>query len=267
MSENIKAVFFDIDGTLRSFKTKKVSKKTIEALKKLQDKGIKIFISTGRAPLSIDLIEDLKKIDFDGYVTITGQYCYDKFGKVIYEKFLERSEIENFIPYAKKNNIACAFVELGRYYFNLKNSLVDRLQKEIGASDKHFSKILPIEEALDNKIYQFNTFTTLEEELEILKLMPNSKSARWLDYCNDIIPKDGGKDNGIKNVIAHYNIKQSETMSFGDGGNDIDMLKFTHIGVAMGNAKDDVKKEADFVTKSVDDEGIEYALKHFGLID
>ena len=56
-------------------------------------------------------------------------------------------------------------------------------------------------------------------------------------------------------------------MAFGDGENDIDMLKFAGIGVAMGNSSDIVKAAADYVTDTIDNDGIEKALRHFGLID
>lgn len=67
-------------------------------------------------------------------------------------------------------------------------------------------------------------------------------------------------------MIAHFGLKLEETMSFGDGGNDISMLRHAAIGVAMGNAKDDVKQMADYITASVDEDGIAKALKHFGVI-
>ena len=67
--------------------------------------------------------------------------------------------------------------------------------------------------------------------------------------------------SGIKEYLKKNNIKKSETMAFGDGENDIDMLEFVQIGIAMGNASDNVKKYADFVTDSVDEDGIEKALE------
>jgi hydroxymethylpyrimidine pyrophosphatase-like HAD family hydrolase len=83
----------------------------------------------------------------------------------------------------------------------------------------------------------------------------------------DVNPGGISKQTGIENFCKHFDIDVSETMSFGDGGNDISMLKFTKIGIAMGNANDSVKEVADYVTEDVDNHGIEKALIHFGLLD
>ncbi|MFR1042121.1 MAG: HAD hydrolase family protein, partial [Faecalibacillus intestinalis] len=67
--------------------------------------------------------------------------------------------------------------------------------------------------------------------------------------------------------LEYYGLDLKDTMAFGDGGNDMQMLKHVNTAIAMGNAGDELKSIADFVTKDVDDEGIAYALKHYGLID
>ena len=122
------------------------------------------------------------------------------------------------------------------------------------------------ERALNEKVYQLNVFVSEEEEGDFMQLMPNSKTARWTSHFTDIIPKDGGKNKGIDAIINHFGIKLEETMAFGDGGNDIDMLKHAGIGIAMENARDDVKEIADFITTSVDDDGITNALKHYNVL-
>ena len=71
---------------------------------------------------------------------------------------------------------------------------------------------------------------------------------------------------GIDKIIEHYGISLHETMAFGDGGNDMAMLRHAGIGVAMGNAGDEVKEAADYVTDSVDDDGVMNALRHFDVI-
>ena len=82
----------------------------------------------------------------------------------------------------------------------------------------------------------------------------------------DITSKGNTKQKGIDEIIRYFNIQLDETMAIGDGGNDISMLRHAAVGVAMGNASDEVKSVANYVTTSVDEDGIENALKHFNLI-
>lgn len=72
---------------------------------------------------------------------------------------------------------------------------------------------------------------------------------------------------GILTYLEKTGIEKDEIMAFGDAENDIDMLEYAGIGIAMGNGGEDVKAAADFVTRDIDDDGIAYALQHFGLID
>lgn len=263
----IKAIFFDIDGTLRSFKTKTIPENTKKTLRALREKGIKLFIATGRAPFHITFLKDLIDFEFDGYVTINGQYCYLSTGEVLNNQVLPKDDIENVLPYFKENNIACDFALLDGAFMNLKNSRVKWLEDELGDHERFIVLEEAYEKALNEKIYQLNVFVTEEEEVAFLEYMPNSKSARWTSAFTDVIPSDGGKDKGIDAIANHLDIKVEEIMAFGDGGNDIDMLKHVGVGVAMGNARDDVKEIADFVTADVDDDGITYALKHFRVLE
>ena len=76
----------------------------------------------------------------------------------------------------------------------------------------------------------------------------------------------GGKPVGVGKMLERFGLKREESMAFGDGGNDIDMLRYAGVGVAMDNAGDDVKAAADYVTAGVDEDGVERALRHFGVI-
>ena len=107
---------------------------------------------------------------------------------------------------------------------------------------------------------------------------PDSKqivfaSAREGGYDLYIMSRDGGtpaqgctKQQGIDEMIRHFGISLDETMSFGDGGNDIPMIQHAAIGVAMGNALDSVKAVADYITDTVDNDGVAKALRHYGVI-
>ena len=96
-------------------------------------------------------------------------------------------------------------------------------------------------------------------------VLKNCDAHRWHPDFADIISKGNSKSTGIDAMLAHYGIKLDESMAFGDGGNDISMLKHAGIGVAMGNASEEVKKSADFVTASVDEDGVALMLKRMGL--
>lgn len=89
---------------------------------------------------------------------------------------------------------------------------------------------------------------------------------RWHPAFVDVTAKGNTKQNGIDQIIRHFGIKLEETMVFGDGGNDISMLRHAGIGVAMGNANDDVKAASNYTTTSVDEDGIANALKYFGIV-
>ena len=263
---NIKAIFFDIDGTIRSFKTKTIPENTANTLRKLKEKGIKIFIATGRAPFHTTFLNDLLDFKFDGYITINGQYCYLESGEVLNDKILSKDDIKNVLPYFKENNIACDFALLDGAFMNLKNPRVKWLEDELGDPERFKEDPSAYDKAVSEKIYQLNVFVSEEEEAGFLAHMPNSKAARWTTHFTDVIPKDGGKNTGIDAIISHFGIKLEETMAFGDGGNDIDMLKHAGIGIAMGNAGDNVKEIADYITTSVDDDGITHALKYFNVL-
>jgi Cof subfamily protein (haloacid dehalogenase superfamily) len=117
----------------------------------------------------------------------------------------------------------------------------------------------------DHDVFQILLYLT-DEELAALPPLSHVTTTKWHDGGIDMIPAGGGKGIGIQKVLEHYGISKKETIAFGDGANDVDMFQVVEIAVAMGNACDAVKAEADYVTTDVDDDGIYNALKHFALI-
>lgn len=97
-------------------------------------------------------------------------------------------------------------------------------------------------------------------------VLEHCEATRWTSLFADVVPAGGSKRVGMEKMLEYFGISREQTMAFGDGGNDIPMLEFAGIGVAMGNAAEEVARSADFVTRSVDENGIEYALEHFGLL-
>ena len=95
--------------------------------------------------------------------------------------------------------------------------------------------------------------------------MPHCVSGRWHPEFTDITAREADKGKGIQAIARYKGFDPARTIAFGDGGNDLSMILQAGIGVAMGNATPQLKQHADYITTSVDDDGILNALKHFKL--
>lgn len=116
----VKAIFFDIDGTLVSFKNHQIPKSTFDALYKLKEKGIKLFIATGRGKDGLDVLNDFP---FDGYITLNGQYCYTN-NQIIYSNTIKKEDLQALLDYLKDHQVPCGFTEENTKYFNYRESVL-----------------------------------------------------------------------------------------------------------------------------------------------
>lgn len=258
----IKAIFFDVDGTLISKNNPHISQNVITALKQLKEKGIKLFIASGRHYLELDELGINDQFVFDGYLTLNGGYCFnDK--EIIYKHPIDGEDVKRIVNYTSEYALACSFVEGNDLYINLINDLVIKAQAAINTS---LPPIKDISRALKNDVYQIDPFVSEEEIKQIVALTKFCKYTQWHDGAYDIIPSQGGKQDGIRAIAEYYDIDIKETMAFGDGHNDIEMLKFVGIGVCMENGHKDTKACSDYITDSVDNDGIVSALQNFNLL-
>ena len=237
---------------------------TIEALKAVHAKGHKIFISTGRPKAIINNLGAIQSLGIiDGYITMNGAYCFVG-DKVIYKSAIPHDEVIALGEICRENNYPCIFVAEHDIAVCQPNKLVSDIFYDYLHVDEIPLKTL--EEATSKDIFQITPFITQEQEDEITHLIPNCESGRWYYAFADITAKGNTKQKGIDEIINYFGLKLEDTYAFGDGGNDISMLKHAAVGVAMGNAKDEIKAVANYVTTSVDEDGIKNALEHFNLI-
>ena len=250
----IKAIFFDIDGTLVPFGWDHMPESTMESLKRMKEKGIKLFVATGRPINTTGHVQ--KMFDFDGYVTANGQYCVNQHG-IIHEQYIPKESLLTLIPYLNEHKIPVVFASLERSYINEFN----HKEYDVGWPT------VDLYDIVDEKIVQIMAYIPESQDDEFLSHLPGCKTARWTPDFADVIPSTGGKEMGIQHVIDYYGISLDETMCFGDGGNDITMLKYVPKSVAMGNANEKVKASASYVTKDVTEDGIYAALQYFKVLD
>lgn len=256
----IKAVFFDIDGTLVSFKTHRMPDSTLRALDALRRRGIKAFIATGRHELLIDNVDTSL---FDGIVSLNGQ-CVRLGGEVVYTHAIPAADTRAAVRYAEETGVATIFEGVD---FIRINRVTDRAREGAALINLHFPEPAGIADIPDYPILQLILFGNREQEEALLRGMPSCEATRWTHLLCDIIPRGGGKDVGIGKVLERYGFSREECMAFGDGDNDISMLRYAGIGVAMGNADAAVKAAADYVTTGVDRSGVARALRRFGVIE
>lgn len=256
----IKAVFFDVDGTLLSHELGMVPESTKKALMQLRRQGIKIFMATGRHTTEFfDL--PLEGLEFDGYIILNGQICLDQDGEVLDQRAIHSEDVKKLLWEFEKKEVPVMIIEKDRMYINKVNDRVRTAQQEISTSIPNIGKYQ------GDVISQFVIYLGEDEAKELLKSLSHCKMSRWNSYGFDIIPKEGGKVSGIEKILEHYGFGREEIMAFGDGENDMEMLKYAGIGVAMGNAEDEVKQCADYVTIGVSEDGVQKALCHFHLLE
>lgn len=255
----IKIVFFDIDGTLFKLHTNEMSPKTLETLQRLRENGIMICIATGRSPMGLPKFEG---IEFDAYLTYNGSYCYAE-DTTIFSNSIPKEDVQQILFNAEKMKKPVTVALKSQM---ASNGLDADLKSYMAVENLTLEVTEDFEEKVEDEVYQVMLACCPEEYGQILENVNNAKIATWWDRAVDIIPANGGKGMGIENVLAYYGYDKSEALAFGDGNNDIEMLQTVGTGVAMGNASADLKAVADDICGDVAEDGIYHYCMQKGLI-
>jgi len=261
----IKALFFDLDGTLLT-STGRISEKTKEALKACSKIGIKTFTATGRAPLllkMLDLDADEQEIIKDGGVFYNGG-CVRLNDTSIYtflsDEIVMRC-IEAIMPYKEVNVLVQMENENHSFRYGLKDEEYTGWgveKNELVIFEKcNFTRVVKIGLYLPNCL--------LQEVIDKLQALLGTEVNVYIYSGNnykliDVVDRKANKMLGIKRTAQIYGWNDDEIAVFGDDYNDIEMLKGFKYSFAMGNACDEVKSYANHVTLSNDKEGIYHAL-------
>ena len=258
----VKAIFFDFDGTFFSHKSGEISASTRTALAELRKRNIRSVLATGRHMLEMEELP-VNDLSFDGYITLNGQLCLDEKKKLFLGKTIEGAEKEYLLHLFHEKKIPVMFIEENRMYINFVNEVVEKVQADI------LTEIPEAGAYTGNDIYMAVAYGILDGDIQKEKLekqLGGCKITRWHTQALDIISSSGGKIAGIQEYLNKNNFTWDEVMAFGDAENDLEMLQSAKVGVAMGNAAENVKAHADYVTDDVDSGGIEKALRYYKII-
>lgn len=257
----IKAIFLDVDGTILSFSTHQIPVSAQRALSQLHDKGYKIIIATGRS--AGDLTE-ISNVPYHGVVGLNGAECTLRNGEVVARHSIPIDLFRKSLELSKEYDFAVAVEGEDGIYVDKLTPRVVEMSRMV---DHPLPQVRNLNEVFKEGISsQLCFFFDKEIEQKVMVHLPGLAATRWCDVFADINVAGVDKAVGIRSFADYLGIELSETMALGDGGNDIPMLRAAGIGVAMGNASDEVKSYADYVTDHIDNDGLCKVFKHFGLI-
>ena len=223
----IRAIFFDIDGTLLDSATGKVPPSTLACLRALQRKGVRLWVATGRFPAMTTFLRDI--FPFDGVITLNGQLATDKDGQVLHRMAHEPENIRALVELVRQDPepFPCLIIE-EEQCFSLRESPV--IQEHFAWAGLPAPEAYHLSRLEEHPVLQFLAYITPQEYGRLAPLRHIEITGSGHSIA-DIIPLGGGKEVGIAAVAQRFGWKREEIMVFGDGPNDAKMLAWAGTGV------------------------------------
>lgn len=259
MQTKARIVFFDIDGTLIDFAVKKISEKMLETLVRLKEKGIVLCLATGRSPMALPRFDE---VEFDVFLTYNGSYCFNS-AEMIFSNPIPAEDVKRVIKNAAKIGRPAAVATKSRL---AANGTDQDLTDYFGIAGFKVDIAEDFDALLREEVFQIMMGGYPAEYPRIMEGVRHARITAWWSRALDIIPADGGKGNGVEKILEYYHIDRSEAIAFGDGNNDIEMLRSAGTGVAMANGSEQLKAAADDICGHVAEDGIYYYCLEHGLI-
>lgn len=261
-----KAVFIDVDGTLiRSDHS--ISAATLNILQKLKEKNILVVLVSARPLSGIEPIAKKTGLLNNPIASLNGAYIASK-GKIIFEAKIDIDIANRAHEELQKYDATTIYYQQGLWFSEAQNFNTDHEQKitSVPVIIQPFNQTLQywrINNTGPNKLM------VISEEIIIKEIQDNLKQRFMIDldiYTSkptflEVMNKKASKTNAVKLLIDLYNITREETIAIGDNFNDKEMIEFAGTGIAMGNAPDEVKAVADYITDTNNNDGVSKALE------
>lgn len=266
----IKLFAMDLDGTSLD-NNSILRKETIDALKKLDENGIKFVFTSGRAMPSVRYLMSLTGID-NPFVTNNGALAMINKEKPIYTKGIDDKKIKELINFSENNELSYQFYDVDTYYSNrIRPERFNHLKKDSQYGMNYqvnFSfSTNPLKELNNRKntALKFQIFPDVEKKEEKIMVLEKVKELDLYatssnDKVIEIMEKDVNKFNGISEIGSFLGIYKNEIASIGDQDNDIPMLENSILSFAMGNSIEKVKEVCDYTVSTNENFGLVEAI-------
>ena len=259
-----KLIAADMDGTLLDDK-KIITPKNLAAIKKAMADGVIFAFSTGRPPIAVEpyrkiIGENVPVIAYNGAMVVLGE------NDIFFNQTLTKEQSEIIYEQVKKYKTMACIWSRNRLYVTELGARADRYKINVMTEPVLFNDP---ETIINQGITKFLWFDTPERtslfRQELAKPMKElgitvcPSTSEYLEFFSSNV----SKALSLERLAKHYGIRREEIIAFGDNFNDLEMIEYAGLGVAMHNAPDGVKSAADFVTVSNNEDGIAYAIERF----
>lgn len=260
----IKLVATDIDGTI-FIPEKEFTQGVKECIKKLSQKGIKVVLVTGR--MNAAAIKIARDLELDTPVVSYQGGLVTENGNILYERYLSQEQTERILAWAEKEKIhinlynddilysEAECYEVQRYCNNLHTKYTVKPINEI-KKDK-INKLLAIDYSNPERISRY--------EKELQNIYPDLYIVKSTPYFLEFSNPEASKKCAVEFLQKYWGLKKDEILTIGDQNNDIALLQAGGIKIAMGNATEELKAEADYITETVYEDGFVRAMEKFCL--
>lgn len=263
-----KVLVLDIDGTLTNSR-KEITPSTKEAIQDIMLNGHKVILASGRpTPGMRRYEEELELEKYGGYLlSFNGGRIVDcRSGEIIYQRTLPLTIIPGLYGFAKRNG--CGLITY------LGSTVISAFEPdeyiELEARINGLP-VKPVENFVDFVDFEINKclMTKDAETAAMLEKELQEKYGDWVSiyrsepFFIEIMPRNVNKASSLEKMLVAIGQKRENTICCGDGFNDISMIKYAGVGVAMGNAQPEVKAAADYITATNDEDGLVQVIDRF----
>lgn len=264
-----RVIALDLDGTLTNH-DKVVTSRTRQALLQAQEEGAIIVLASGRPTYGITPVAECLELDKRGGYILSyngGNIVNAQTGEKLFSQFLPDTVIPVLYQYAKEHQHALLgyagneiITEMPEDQYVKEESRINKMNiRKVDnlteALEPHPTKLLMTGDPSDMLKAEQELVGILGEQMDIFRSAP---------FFLELVPKGIDKAQSLLRLLSKINLTSADMIAFGDGYNDLSMLKLAGMGVAMANAAPEVRAEADYVTLSNEEDGVAAALKHFG---
>jgi len=261
----VKALFFDIDGTLLSEITKEIPQSALDALKKTAEKGNLTFINTGRT--WSELPEELKKLPFSGFLCGCGTYLR-RDGEILMHQTIPKKRCEEIPVILKECRIGMILEGTDNVYFP---SEVSRFQ-EVEQTRAHFAAVgIGLAETAETKGIIYDKFCIVTDAQSDIERMYREFEQEFdiMDRRGgvyEIVPHGCSKGTAVDYALKQFQLEKEDAYVFGDSSNDLTMFRCGAHTIALGKHDEILDPYTEYVTDTVERDGVAKAMEHYGLI-